>query len=47
MPLTIGKVSRDVRGMFERLKHFEGSDGTVVLVRCLCLDWRKVCNVCL
>ena len=42
MPLTIGEVPLDVRRMFERLKHFEGPDETVFLVRFLCLDWKIV-----
>lgn len=42
MPLTIGNVSPDVRRMFERLKHFKGPDRTVLLVRFLCLEGKKV-----
>ena len=42
MPLTVEKVSRDVRGMFKRLKRLEAPDGTVLLVGYHCLNRKKV-----
>ena len=41
MPLSVEKVSQGVRGMFERSKHFEAPNSTVLLVGFYSLDWRK------
>ena len=42
MPLAVEKVSRDICGMFKRLKCFEAPDGKVLLLESHCLDWKRV-----